>query len=1117
MLMEILLLVIFFAFFLVGFFIIYKQVALVKKGEFNIKDTLQCVIYGIIFATAVMVVMSMAFIFAVKSQDFWKNSPTPPPDIHPFALLVPFVFCLIYVSLYPLIDFLYIALSKETDEGLTPFQKIISNKIINITNSKFVSVILSLLLYFGLFVLPPLLLSLVGVPLLMIWISFMLVYPMLILTFYGSKGYIAGISNAYYHIPDIKRQSFLGFEDSKRSLKQFISNPGPFILLGLMLFVFVWAWISMIQTIAFFFTGKMGVSTMSSVFVFVTLLFGIIGYFTRFWGRKIKYRGIDIYFAAYLMAAIGINVFVNFLIVNADKLTVLNSWAITSHAIQNGPMYAFAAAIEEVVLIIFTSYFFLKTSATFNENIKYSKITECGRKFDPIPLFILIKNRNPKIQQHAESTFLLMFERIPLKTGVDLNDDKFKNFLLDGISDFNPTSRRICTKVLLQLEKDSPEIVLPWVIKALKSPNYDLAIGVARTLLDSANSFLEQIPDDTIIRMVNDSEWRLRQIGMNIALKMIGKRKDLTNKLDFGELLNDPDGLVQAKTLTLMSQTLQNVPLKLIFEKMASSKQEIRAAAVNNLKNIEIHEDDLILLSKIKTLITDPNSSVRAAVFALLTKVENIEDLEIPVTPFLDGLTDADERVRNNSVLVLEKFFNEDSKSFKIDDIVEKLNYDDLNIANSVLSLMGKLWKKNPNKILSLLLKFIKSDNLELKNLVSNILVEKYEEDPKLILKNLIAIPDESKFITKGIVATTIIKMARKKPKKVISKLLKYSGSDDQNAVFNAVSALGGLVDEYVDLIKLKPVMNVMEKSKSDKVIKEANKVFQKVAKENPSSLEPVLDDIFDFMIKQDTSIKLALLKSIIEIAKSSSEIVPVPSVAQFLSDEDSFVRESATIVLGYLGKDDPTEILNYLINTSLNDEEWNVREAAVAGLGHLIERIQEKDVIIKTLIDLLEDEQGWVRRSAMKILSEAPNIDASQVPFEKLSKNFTHEESNVREASTDLLPLYSDKIEKIFDLIVSLLGDDAEGVRSGAINAVVEIINKIGLDKILSKLLQNLSDQASLNTQRSIALVLGRTAKYKDDKTKKRVVSLLKIRCEMSQDPVICKVLHDIGEGLGA
>ena len=188
----------------------------------------------------------------------------------------------------------------------------------------------------------------------------------------------------------------------------------PYIILGFMLFVFVWAWIAMIQTIAFFFTRSLAISTMSSYFVYITLFFGIIGYFTRFWGRKIKYRGIDIYFAAYLMAAIGINVFVNFILVNINRLSnSFNYWSITREIVPNYLMFTWAALIEEVALIIFTSYFFLSTKSEFKYNIKYSKISQCGQNFDPIPLFTFIKDKNPILRKYAEDTILLMFERIP--------------------------------------------------------------------------------------------------------------------------------------------------------------------------------------------------------------------------------------------------------------------------------------------------------------------------------------------------------------------------------------------------------------------------------------------------------------------------------------------------------------------------------------------------------------------------------------------------------------------------------------------------------------------------------------------------------------------------------
>ena len=87
------------------------------------------------------------------------------------------------------------------------------------------------------------------------------------------------------------------------------------------------------------------------------------------------------------MAAIGINVLINFIIVNISKLAyVFEFWPFTSEMVPNYLNFAWAAVIEEIFLIIFTSYYLLSKKSSFTKNIKFSKITECGQTFDPIPL-----------------------------------------------------------------------------------------------------------------------------------------------------------------------------------------------------------------------------------------------------------------------------------------------------------------------------------------------------------------------------------------------------------------------------------------------------------------------------------------------------------------------------------------------------------------------------------------------------------------------------------------------------------------------------------------------------------------------------------------------------------
>jgi len=1106
LIIEIILLIIFIIFFAIGFFIIYRQVALVKKGEFYNKDRLQCIIYGFIFSLSVMIVVAVGFIFATE---LWGTTET---EINPLVLLIPIIFCLVYLTFYPLIDFLFIALSKESDEGLTPFHKFISRNLLNRFKNKTPALLIALFFYIVVFIIPPILISISGLPFIMAWITWMLIYPLMILTFYGSKGYIAGISNAYYHIPYISRAIFINFEDKKRGIKQFLSDPIHYIVLGLMLFVFVWAWISLIQTIAFFFTGSMAISTMSSAFVFVTLFFGIIGYFTRFWGRKIKYRGIDIYFAAYLMASIGINVLVNFLIVNPNQLSYsLNFWNLTSQIVPNYLKFAWAAIIEEIVLIIFTTYFFLARKSEFITNIRYSKITECAQTFDPIPLFNFIKNRDPNIRKQAEEALVLMFERIPLKSEINLNDWKFKNSILDGICDNNFNSRRISFQILEQLEDNVPDTILPWIIESLESPNYDKNIPILNSLIKRDNKIVEKIPKNIIFNLIYDTEWRLRFLGLKLFSKLLNYDKDLILELDFQKLIDDPNSKIQIEILNILAESSIKIPENLIIDKIFSPNNEIRAAAIKNLATISKIELNENIVSKIIPLMKDPSSLVRTAIFDILRRIGKFKKNKIPLLPLLEGLSDYDNNVRNSAILALVKYYEEEPNQLDLDEIINSIDPDNTETLITSLSLLGRLWKSNPEKILTTLLIFLRFENDQLKIHISNILVEKYNTNPDLIIQNLIKIPDVSGYITKGIVAKTFIKIGRTNPINLIQKLIKFLDNENNDVKLNVIASLDGLVDGINSSINIKPIFDILHKEQNNQIKKESLKLISKIAKKDSNFVKPFISELMHTIEQQESSVQIVLFKALLEIVAISPEIIPLDPIIEFLSNSDSFIRETNTKILGFIGYRKPSIVADALINKSLLDEEWIVREAAVSSLGNIIAHIEDKKKIIEKLVSLLEGEQSWVLRSALIILSKIEDVDEVYVPFEILLKCLTSEDSKVREASANLLSIYSSQVNDIFDEITKLLGDNIQEVRTSTINSLVKIIQEVGLNQILSKLLKNLSDEGTIQIQRSIALVLGRTAMYEDDKTRKRVISLLKIRCEMSQDPIICGTLQKL------
>lgn len=1098
---ELVIIIIFFVFFFIGFFIIYKQVALVKKGEFGFIDRLQCLLYGLLFSIAVMVVVGMAFIFADST-------------LHPLILIIPFSVCLVYISIYPLIDFLFIALSEETDEGLTPFHRYISKNIINKSDNKIISALIAIFLYLFLIV-PPTLISLLGFPFQTLWISWMLFYPLLILTYYGAKGYIAGISNQYYHIPEIKRSIFLNFEDKKRGMKQFLTDPSPFIMLGLMLFVFVWAWISLFQTIGFYFTGSLAISTMSSYFVYVTLFFGIVGYFTRFWGRKIKYRGIDIYFAAYLMAAIGVNVLVNFLIVNIDILSnAFNFWLFTRGIIPVSISFAWPAVIEETILIIITSYFFLVKKNEFKFNIKYSKITECGQTFDPVPLFNFIKNSDINIRKYAEDTLLLMFERIPLKSKEYLNELKFKNSLLDGICDPNPNSREVSIKILIQLERDVPDIVLTWIIEALESPNYDKSISIARSLVLNENHLAKKLPKNLLVNLINDPEWRLRLLGMKLLRKINLKEDELISKFKLINIINDSNINIQVEALKLLCESSYQIPQEIILEKLSYPQEEIKAAAIQCLNNIDITKIDLKLITKILPYLKDPKTSVRASMFDIVSKIGNFKKLSIPISPILDGLTDSAETVRLSAVNALVKYYREIPQVLNLETIISKIDISNMGVVNSIITLLGKLWRFDPEKILSTLLIYIKLGNAEVKQKISSILIQKSDNKPLFILKKLIIIEDDSGFITKGIISTTVSKICSKYPVDILPYLHDCLTSEDTNTVLNAIVSLEMLIEKYSEKINLAVIIKILKPSLDPKIKKVIAQIIVKIAEKNPDMLKPVMNNLLLSFEDLDPNSKIMLMKSFLEVVKNYPELIPIQFAISFLQDNDSFVREASTKILGYIGNKDPIESTDALINFSIKDDEWIVREAAVLSLGRLINELKENEEIIGKLVILLEDKNSWVKRSVMNLLSSISNLNPDQVPFEFIEENLKSEDSKIREGLANLLKIFRfSKIDIIFDSILLLLGDESKDVRNNMINSMVNIIQEKGLTDILSKLLKNLSDEGSITSQQSIAIILGRTARYEEEKIKKRIIALLKIRCEASQDPIICETLNKLKE----
>jgi len=569
------------------------------------------------------------------------------------------------------------------------------------------------------------------------------------------------------------------------------------------------------------------------------------------------------------------------------------------------------------------------------------------------------------------------------------------------------------------------------------------------------------------------------------------------------------------ETFKILEDAKISIPINVILSKLDHPNREVRAKIIRNLRNVPLKDLDSELISKLIPYMNDPTGSVRSSVFEIFAKIGNFKKNSIPVKPIFEGLVDLDKNVRNSAVLALKEYFNENPKALDIDMIINKIDPNNTNILISVLNLLGDLWEKNPEKILTILLIFIKFENKELKTEISRILAKNYLINPELIFNNLIKLKDESKFISKGIISSTLIEIARKNSEIIIPKLINCLQSEDEDTILNALVTLEGLIEDHLNQLNIRAIVPILQKSYNLEIKKQTSQLISKIAKEDPLSLKPIINNLFEIQSKLDYSVRVILTKSILEIAKKEPDLIPVGTIINLFADNDSFIREISTKILGFIGYKVPLEVVNLLLNKALKDDEWIVRDAAISSLGNIIENVDEKQKIIEKLVSLMDDKNSWVRKSAMNLISSIEKIDPALVPIEFLLKNLNHSDYKVRQGATNLLQIYDfTVIDNNFEKIIIALGDEAEEVRRTMINTLVQFIQQVGLSKIISKLLKNLSDSSSLSTQQSIALIFQRTAKYEDEKIKKRIIALLKVRCEMSQDPIICEALTKIKEG---
>ncbi len=283
-------------FFFLGFRMVKKSLEKVNtiEGEpFRMSDYAIAVLFGVMFALAVVFAVNLA-IEAV--------SPVPVPSVAGFVLLVLFGILLVY----PLWEMLVLA--RPRSEAVTDYHKFLEQEIVDKVKGK-PGYVVAFFLYLLTYIIPVLVFDLLlGYSFFQLLFVWTLIIPLFFLNYFAASGQAANIVRAAYKT---------NFNIRLRKLQSPLApllNMVKLVIVLVPFFLACYNFINPLLSIQDGFEQKSQLTAYLSLFT--SVVFGIQGFFTRFWNKKTKTKATDFLFSGYIMVAIGVNLLISFITID---------------------------------------------------------------------------------------------------------------------------------------------------------------------------------------------------------------------------------------------------------------------------------------------------------------------------------------------------------------------------------------------------------------------------------------------------------------------------------------------------------------------------------------------------------------------------------------------------------------------------------------------------------------------------------------------------------------------------------------------------------------------------------------------------------------------------------
>lgn len=1132
-----------------GFFIMYKEIKIIKQKNVKKREIMYALVFGVIFSAAAMLGVVIVIQY-VSTASIFTGTPSTSILLPRFtSSLFLLLSCVLLV--YPLMEFIALALEKKQGSPFK-YQEVVFKYLSTRIKSVPGRIAVATAAYLAVFHAVPLLLQLLGVvPYFLSLLILMQFFPVFLLSRLGSQGYFWGVNLHYYNIFEKERLVYAAFEDPKRVLKTFKESPIPMLALPVMVFTYFNTFYSLVQMF-FLFDTTITAKSLNFTFVFSTtmnVLFQLVGFYNRYWKKQVKYKMTEIMFAGYLFSSLSINIFLNFLVKQPDVLLSALSVVMASDITSDTYRLLIPVAMVQKLVFVFLVTYFLLSKKGFKTSVLKSIMMQASSRLNPKPLASLMRHKDEAIRTEATALFVELYRQHsmryippPLLPGKRANPlprmlsglltSKRKQVPFEPAFDMLDSDvlerRRAATRVVAYMVKDDPERAVPIVNERLVKGNEPEQRALLEALNLASTWDLPGLDINQVVSLAKDGGILLSSAAFEYlsraptqALIDAGCQEQL--ELAVRTALNNPCAQVACSALATLKRLDPERVQARVLHALAlprDGQQDTLAdhapVSITDMFTVLSILDDRkpdVLLAALHVTNLLPKGDAKGAVpidtFSRLLRSRSVDVVQQAALLYLD----------------LHKMYPAD---LPFDPLVPILQSGNMRLVEGLLVELLPLARDHPRELLPVLGAIITGPAMEMKNTAKACVVEIGKKDLTLVLNWILNMKEESKFSVRNFTREILVDLGLALPERVVPVLQSAIAPGEKAGMYgSAIAHLGSRIegDAFTKesfRVNAAAVLGEIGEQRPDQISIDllfrgiTNEDSWRVRKELAASLGRIMVNVPDFPVTRymellgdkNTNVRAAVITGLEGLARERPAAFPIGNLASMLEDPDDMVREQAMKIVALVAPSQPGTALPFLIS-GLKDEKWPVRNVAAEGLGKLPEGMELPAFLRAMLKDsLLHDKDEWARWQAGRTLIQVVQQYPDTLMLDDLAGNVEVSDEKMAIVHATLLRhVVPEPMDKFLATIQPLMASPNERIQEQVTTTLYHVHGKTNSDYLLGELLKMVVDEGTdVNVLHCAAITLGKMAKYDTSDLKKRVKKVLGTRAKLSRDFVLSR-----------